>query len=96
MEIEEIQGKKMMAKYVYAESIRAIKDELLLRLQETGKVANVDEIRWVLTVPAIWHDNAKLFMKDCAVQVNLVISSFFIQSAIVLSFYFLLMFKYHK
>lgn len=76
MEVEDVQGKKMLAKNVFTESIKAIKDKLLLKLNDVGKGATVDEIRWVLTVPAIWPDNSKLFMKTCAEEVNLYNTSF--------------------
>ena len=29
----------------------------------------VDDIKWILTVPAIWSDPAKTFMRKAAVQV---------------------------
>lgn len=31
-----------------------------------------DTVRWVLTVPAIWDENAKQFMREAAYRVSLV------------------------
>lgn len=48
-------------------SIKALKDSLINEIKETGKYPETDlKIRWVLTVPAIWDDEAKLFMRECA------------------------------
>lgn len=46
--------------------------EHLLKTLE-NKLANtilMDDIQFVLTVPAIWDDTAKMFMREAAVQVN--------------------------
>ncbi|KAH3730704.1 hypothetical protein DPMN_056696 [Dreissena polymorpha] len=32
-----------------------------------------DNVRWVLTVPAIWNDSAKQFMRFAAEQVNIMV-----------------------
>lgn len=71
MELNDIKHKRMLAIDVFTASIKAIKEKVLERLPETGKDATVEEIRWVLTVPAIWPDKSKLFMKDCAEKVIL-------------------------
>lgn len=36
---------------------------------EKNKSSWSDDILWVLTVPAIWTDQAKQFMRDAAIQV---------------------------
>lgn len=59
----------MPAKQIFAASIKAIKDELLECLVTAGRGAAEHEIRWVLTVPAIWRDEAKYFMRQCAEEV---------------------------
>lgn len=35
----------------------------------------MDDITFVLTVPAIWDDTAKMFMREAAVQVNISVLS---------------------
>ena len=34
---------------------------------------DVDLIRWVITVPAIWNDKAKSFMREAAFKVNMCV-----------------------
>lgn len=47
-----------------------MKEHLLKELEDklTDKVT-VDDIDFVLTVPAIWDDTAKMFMREAAIQV---------------------------
>jgi molecular chaperone DnaK (HSP70) len=53
-------------------SIKYLKDDLI---ESSGKRLADSKIRdsdihWVLTVPAIWNDAAKQFMREAAEQVN--------------------------
>lgn len=59
----------MPAMTIFAESIRYLKDHLLeeCRLQDTD--IKLDDFKWVITVPAIWSDPAKAFMRSAAVKV---------------------------
>ena len=50
-------------KYITETMIRDIKDRIAIPL------SNVEEILFVLTVPAIWTDSAKNFMRDAAEMV---------------------------
>ncbi|XP_071146597.1 heat shock 70 kDa protein 12A-like [Mytilus edulis] len=63
-EIEDITGKSTSAMVVFSLSIQALKDDLLEN--KRGLKMTVDDIRWVLTVPAIWTDGAKQFMRKSA------------------------------
>ena len=64
--LEDSFGKKLSAKTVFGLSIRYLKDDLLTKLK-SRPTGNVDyDIRWVLTVPAIWSDAAKQFMREAA------------------------------
>ena len=38
--------------------------------RSTGVPWNDDEVKWVLTVPAIWGDRAKDFMRTVALEVR--------------------------
>uniref|UniRef100_A0AAU0MT83 Heat shock protein family A member 12 variant X6 n=1 Tax=Urechis unicinctus TaxID=6432 RepID=A0AAU0MT83_UREUN len=40
--------------------------------KETGESVTKDQIRWVITVPAIWSDAAKQFMRQAAFQAELI------------------------
>mgnify|MGYP000744423701 CR=1 FL=1 len=55
---------------VFIHCIRHMKEHLLKELEDklTDKVT-VDDIDFVLTVPAIWDDTAKMFMREAAIQV---------------------------
>lgn len=72
LEIEDDEGKKMPAMKVFSTCIRYLRQHMtdswssrLLDIQE-------DEIQWVLTVPAIWTDSAKQFMREAAFRVNIL------------------------
>lgn len=64
-------GKHLPAKLVFAHSIKFLKDEAIKIIQqETGDDGySVDDIQWVLTVPAIWTPRAKQFMREAAYEV---------------------------
>ncbi len=66
-------GKLLQAKLVFAHSIKFLKDEAIKVIrQETGDDGySVDDIQWVLTVPAIWTPKAKQFMREAAYEVQI-------------------------
>ncbi|XP_076084466.1 heat shock 70 kDa protein 12A-like [Mytilus galloprovincialis] len=66
MMLEDITGKAVKAIDVFALSIEALKNHLIAALETQGTGVKPSEIRWVLTVPAIWTDNAKQFMRKSA------------------------------
>ncbi|KAK3605681.1 hypothetical protein CHS0354_013478 [Potamilus streckersoni] len=68
--IEDETGKKCLALNVFALSIKCLKIHLMemLKKQETG--VEEEDIFWVLTVPAIWNDAAKQFMREAAKKVK--------------------------
>lgn len=66
MLIEDITGKSALAMDVFALSIQALMDHLLTLLETRGTGIDKKEIQWVLTVPAIWTDGAKQFMRRSA------------------------------
>ena len=60
----------MQALTVFSLSIRYLKEHLWKKLQEAVKDKIQDEdLYFVLTVPAIWDDPAKQFMREAAEQV---------------------------
>ena len=71
VEIEAIGGKKMLALKVFAHALRFFKDHCLQELsdQSSTRIVN-DDIRWVITVPAIWRQPAKQFMRQAAYEVS--------------------------
>jgi len=62
-------GKRMPAMDVFCACIKYLKDHLMdkCRLQLPGTCDT--DIRWVLTVPAIWNEPAKQFMREAAAKV---------------------------
>lgn len=69
MELKEAGGKTLPAIAVFTLSIKALKDHLLDMLDTRGTTLRAEEVLWVLTVPAIWTDSAKFFMRKAALKV---------------------------
>ncbi|XP_060559261.1 heat shock 70 kDa protein 12B-like [Ruditapes philippinarum] len=79
------QSKLMKAIEVFAASIKYLKDHLIHKLTESSGVNETsvndkqsqkagiltNDILWVLTVPAIWSDSAKQFMRTAAEQAGI-------------------------
>ncbi|CAG2188783.1 unnamed protein product [Mytilus edulis] len=66
MVLEDITGKPVLAIDVFALSIKALVKHLMDALETRGTGVKPNDIRWVLTVPAIWTDNSKQFMRKSA------------------------------
>ncbi|XP_052808426.1 heat shock 70 kDa protein 12B-like isoform X3 [Mya arenaria] len=64
--LEEINGKDMKAIKIFSYSIKFLKDHLMRLLQNRLPDITEEDIQFVLTVPAIWNDRAKQFMRDAA------------------------------
>ncbi|XP_063447416.1 heat shock 70 kDa protein 12A-like [Mytilus trossulus] len=69
--LEDITGKPMPTIDVFALSIHALKKHLMLYLTKQGTEVELKDIRWVLSVPAIWTDISKQFMRESAVKVGI-------------------------
>ena len=61
----------MLAIDVFSASIKYLKDELLRRIQDAVKDFKPSDLSWVLTVPAIWEDSAKQFIRKAANEVSI-------------------------
>lgn len=68
--LEDITGKPMPTIDVFALSIHALKKHLMSYLTKQGTEVELKDIRWVLSVPAIWTDISKQFMRESAVKVK--------------------------
>lgn len=64
--LKDVRGKPLPAVKVFAAGIKALKDHLDSELKSKSIDIRPDEIKWVLTVPAIWSDQAKQFMRESA------------------------------
>ncbi|XP_052084803.1 heat shock 70 kDa protein 12A-like isoform X1 [Mytilus californianus] len=67
MMLEDITGTKRLTAFdVFKLSIQYLVNHLLDLLKTRGNLVRHHEVQWVLTVPAIWTDRAKKFMRSCA------------------------------
>ena len=73
MQLEDVTGKSLLAINVFSLFIKALKGHMLEHLLRPVRGIEPHEIKWVLTVPAIWDDSAKLFMRKSAEKVCLFI-----------------------
>ena len=80
IEIDDDKGRKMKAIDVFAAVIRYLKDHLLELLKTRGTEVQNKDIHWVLTVPAIWTDSAKQFMREAAYKVFYHLTIYFIDT----------------
>ncbi|XP_060062728.1 heat shock 70 kDa protein 12A-like [Ylistrum balloti] len=69
--IEDVTGKSVNALEVFSKSISALKNHLMKTLETQKADITPEEIQWVLTVPAIWSDTAKQFMRSAAEQAGI-------------------------
>lgn len=74
--LSDIRGKSLPAIEVFALSIQCLKHHLLTNLLKEGVDIKESAIQWVLTVPSIWSDTAKHFMRQSAEKVIQNISFF--------------------
>ncbi|XP_063413069.1 heat shock 70 kDa protein 12B-like [Mytilus trossulus] len=64
-------NKKMPAQIIFSHGIRFLKNHLVKHLESSHTGLNESDIHWVLTVPAIWNDSAKQFMREAASQAGI-------------------------
>ena len=71
--VKSIDGREMPLMAVISESLKFISNRAIIKLEEQiGKVMNKKKIRWVLTVPALWSEEHKLFMRKAAVEAGII------------------------
>lgn len=71
LNLEDEQGQRMPAMDIFSAAIRHLKDQLMNALMNAFMGLNPNDVRWVLTVPAIWSDAAKQFMREAAKQAGI-------------------------
>ena len=69
MEINDVRGRSLPAIAVFSAAIGALRQHLMNQVEKRDINIRPDEIKWVLTVPAMWTDKAKEFMRESAEQV---------------------------
>lgn len=71
-EILAANGKPMPALTVFAHALRYFRDQALKELSEQSATTILpDDVRWVVTVPAIWRQPAKQFMRAAAYKAGI-------------------------
>ena len=61
----------MSALTVFTYALHHMKIHALIELSDqTGSNVAIEDVRWVVTVPAIWKQPAKQFMREAAYQVK--------------------------
>lgn len=64
-------GKGLPALTVFAHALRYFKEHALQELSDQSATPILsDDVRWVVTVPAIWRQPAKQFMRNASYEVN--------------------------
>ena len=67
-----VDGRELPLMKVIAESLKYIAEKAIEKLSESvGKIVST-KIRWVLTVPALWSEEHKHFMRKAAVEAGIV------------------------
>lgn len=64
-------GRKVPALTIFTYALQYFKEHALRELTDQSGTRFVNEdVRWVITVPAIWKQSAKQFMREAAYQVR--------------------------
>ncbi|XP_023192442.1 heat shock 70 kDa protein 12A-like isoform X3 [Xiphophorus maculatus] len=74
LKIKAANDKEMTALKVFSESLRFLNDDALktINANTAGTKFTPANFTWVLTVPAIWDESAKQFMREAATQAGIV------------------------
>lgn len=64
--LKDINDRELPAMLIFSEAIRFLKSHLMDTLDKRATGIQLDDVHWVLTVPAIWDDAAKQFMRVAA------------------------------
>ncbi|XP_014833369.1 PREDICTED: heat shock 70 kDa protein 12A-like [Poecilia mexicana] len=74
LKIKAKNGEEMTALKVFSESLRFLKDDALktISANNAGSPFTASNFTWVLTVPAICDESAKRFMKEAAIQAEII------------------------
>ena len=67
--VKDDEGREVPALDIFSMVIKYLKEHLLDTLESRGTGQDNNDIHWVLTVPAIWTEPAKQFMREAAEKV---------------------------
>ncbi|XP_070579393.1 heat shock 70 kDa protein 12B-like [Ptychodera flava] len=68
MMLEEKTGKQMLAIDVFSRSLQFLKEQAVKELILAGTAKSENDLKYVLTVPAIWKPSSKQFMREAATR----------------------------
>lgn len=72
-ELEAVSGRKVRAIEVFAHALHFFREHALKEVKDqSSSVLEGEDIRWVITVPAVWRQPAKQFMREAAYLAGLV------------------------
>uniref|UniRef100_A0A667ZRD5 Heat shock protein 12B n=1 Tax=Myripristis murdjan TaxID=586833 RepID=A0A667ZRD5_9TELE len=72
-ELEAVNGQRVRAIEVFAHALHFFREHALKEVKDqSSSVLEGEEIRWVITVPAVWRQPAKQFMREAAYLAGLV------------------------
>ncbi|XP_045203777.2 heat shock 70 kDa protein 12A-like [Mercenaria mercenaria] len=71
IKLKDDKGLTLPAMTVFSEGIRYLKDHLIRTCEEKDVELRFEEVHWVITVPAIWDDSAKQFMREAAIEAGI-------------------------
>ena len=72
-EANSMDGRSMPLITVISETLKFISNCALNKLSEqVGETLHKEKIRWILTVPALWNEEHKLFMRKAAVKAGII------------------------
>jgi hypothetical protein len=70
MKLKDVRDSEYPALEVFYLSTKALRDHCLNTLREQGHKYHEEEIKWSVTLPAIWSAEAKMFMRKACEQVS--------------------------
>jgi len=67
-----VDGRELELTTVISESLRFISEKAIEKLTEQVGKVNKNRIRWVLTVPALWTEDQKQFMRKACLSAGII------------------------
>ena len=70
--VKSVDGREMPLMKIISESLKFIAEKAMDKLKEQIGEFKKEKIRWVLTVPALWSEEHKMFMRKAAVEAGII------------------------
>ena len=87
--LEATNGEELPSRKVLEEAIRFMKDHAMNNLKaKLGQSLKIEQVQWILTVPAIWSDAAKSVMQTAAINAGLSLFFYCFYHKIIVFFVF--------